>query len=166
MTETHRGRIIAATGAGVLTFLLTALPSALLVAIIALGALGEPEYARLGPSGILGFVAIAVVAGYIVYRGLGRVRSEPDRRRPADVWIAFFVFLTILLVGVVLLPVLIVFITVDSDHGLSDRELLVEVLWYAGHLGLLTLATLAARSVFNSPRSERDEAAAARSRQH
>lgn len=67
-------------------------------------------------------------------------------------WIAFVVFLTILLVGVILIPVLIVFITVDSDNGLTEREFLVEVLWYSGHLALVALAWMAARSVANPDR--------------
>jgi hypothetical protein len=154
MTETSRGRIIAASAAGLVTFLVTFFPSALLVAIIALGALGEADYARLGPAAVLGFVAIAVFAGYLVHRGLSLVRSEPGRRRPADVWIAFVVFLTILLVGVILIPVLIVFIAVDSDHGLTERELLVEVLWYSAHLALVALAWMAARSVANTDRPD------------
>lgn len=154
MTETSGGRIIAAGAAGLVTLLLTLAPSALLVAVIALGALGEPGYARLGPAAILGFVGIAILAGYLVHRGLERVWSEPDRRRPADVWIAFVVFLTILLVGVILIPVLIVFIAVDSDHGLADREFLVEVLWYSGHLALVALAWTAARSVANPDRPD------------
>jgi len=154
MTETKRGRTFTATGAGVVTFIVTFFPSALVVAIIALGAIGEAEYARLGPAAILGFVGIAILAGYLVHRGLERVWSEPDRRRPADVWIAFVVFVTILLVGVILIPVLIVFIAVDSDHGLTDREFLVEVLWYSGHLALLALAWMAARSVANTDRPD------------
>ena len=154
MTETQTGRLIASGLAGLATFVITFTPSALLVAIIALGALGEPEFARLGPTATLGFVAIAAFAGYLVNRGLQRVWSEPDRRRPADVWIAFVVFLTILLVGVILIPVIVVFITVDSDHGLSDREALVEVLWYSGHIALVAIAYLAARALYNIERPD------------
>ena len=80
MTGTSRGRLIAAGLAGLATFLLAFAPSALLVAVIALGALGEPDFARLGPAATLGFVVIAVFAGYLVYRGLERVWSEPGRR--------------------------------------------------------------------------------------
>lgn len=154
MTETKNGRLIASGLAGLATLVITFAPSALLVAIIALGALGEPEFARLGPAATLGFVAIALFAGYLVYRGLERVWSEPDRRRPADVWIAFVVFLTILLVGVILIPVLIVLITVDSDHGLSEREVLVEVLWYSGHIALVAIAYLVARALYNIQRPD------------
>ncbi len=154
MTGTPTGRIVAAAGAGLLTLVLTLAPSALLVAIIALGAVGEAEFARLGPAAILVFVAVAALAGYLVHRGLEQVWAKPRTRRPADVWIAFVVFLTILLVGVILIPVLVVFITVDSDHGLSDRELLVTVLWFAGHLGLVAIAGIAARPLLNIDRSE------------
>lgn len=153
MTGTTAGRLAAAGGAGLVTLVLTLAPSALLVAIIALGAIGEAEFARLGPLATLGFVAIAVFVGALVDRGLRRVWCEPTRRRPADVWIAFVVALTILLVGVILIPVLIVFITVDSDHALSDRELLVNLLWFGGHLALVVLAWLAARALFNIDRS-------------
>lgn len=77
MTETSGGRIIAAGAAGLVTLLLTLAPSGLLVAVIALGALGEPGYARLGPAAILAFVGIAILAGYLVHRGLERAWSEP-----------------------------------------------------------------------------------------
>ncbi len=153
MTEKSRGRIIASAAAGLATLLLTLVPSALLVAIIALGALGEAEFARLGPVAVLGFVTIALGSAYLVNRWLQRAWSEPSRR-PADVWIAFAVALTILLVGVVLIPVLIVLITVDSDHGLSDRELLVDVLWFSGHLGLAAVAYFAARALFYTKRPD------------
>lgn len=144
MTATATGRVVAAAGAGLTTLLLTLAPSALVVAIITIGALGEIEYSRLGPVAVLLFVAIAVATGYLVYRGLERVWSEPGRR-PADVWIAYLVALTILLVGVIIIPVAVVFVTVDSDHGLSDRALLVDALWLAGHLGFAALAWVAAR---------------------
>ncbi len=153
MTETRRGRIIASAVAGLATLLLTSAPSALLVAIIALGALGDAEFARLGPVAVSGFVAIAVGSAYLVNRWLQLVWSEPGRR-PADVWIAFVVALTILLVGVVLIPVLIVEIAVDSDHGLSDREPLVDALWFWGHLGLAVIAYFAARALFYTTRSD------------
>jgi uncharacterized membrane protein len=156
MTETRAGRLALAGAAGLVTLMLTLAPSALLVAIIALGAVGDAEFARLGPLATLGFVAIAVFAGYLVDRGLRRVSSEPSRRRPADVGIAFVVFLTILLAGVILIPVLIVFITVDSDHGLSDREPLINVLWFGGHLALTVIAWLAARALFNIERPDGD----------
>lgn len=154
MTETPTGRIVAAGAAGLLTLVLTLAPSALLVAIIALGALGEAEFARLGPTAILLFVVVATFAGYLVHRGLEQVSAKPRTRRPADVWIAFVVFLTILLVGVILIPVVVVFITVDSDHGLSDRELLVSVLWLAGHAGLVAIAYLTARALFRVDRPD------------
>lgn len=151
-TRTRAGRLMAAGGAGLVTLALTFAPSALLVAIIALGAVGEAEFARLGPLATLGFVAIAVLAAVMVDRGLRRVWSEPARRRPADVAIAFVVFLTVLLVGVILLPVLIVFITVDSDHSLADREVLVHGLWFGGHLALVAIAYVASRALFNVER--------------
>ena len=154
VTQTRAGRLVAAGGVGLVTLALTFAPSALLVAIIALGAVGEAEFARLGPPATLTFIAIAVLAAVLVNRGLRRVWSEPTRRRPADVWIAFVVFLTILLVGVIVLPVLIVFITVDSDHSLADREVLVYVLWFGGHLALVAIAYLASRALFNVDRPE------------
>ena len=157
ITQTRAGRLVAAGGAGLITLALTFLPSALLVAIIALGAVGEAEFARLGPLATLGFVAIAVLAAVLVDRGLRRVWSEPARRRPADVGIAFVVFLTILLVGVILLPVLIVFITVDSDHSLADREPLVHVLWFGGHLALVAIAYAASRSLFDVERRAEEQ---------
>jgi hypothetical protein len=153
MTETRVGRLAAASGAGLVTLMLTLAPSALLVAIIALGAIGEAEFARLGPLATLIFVAIAVFAAFSVDRGLRRVWSDPIRRRPADVWIAFVVALTILLVGAILIPVLIVFVTVDSDHALADRELLVNSLWIGGHVLVVVLAWLGSRSVFNVERA-------------
>lgn len=152
MTGTPGGRIVAAAAAGLVTLALTLVPSALLVAIIALGALGEPEFARLGPATILMFVAVAALTGYLVHRALDRVWADPRTRRPADVWIAFVAALTILLVGVFLLPVVVVFIAVDSDHGLSEREFLVNALWFAGHVGLAMIAFLAARALFNVDR--------------
>ena len=154
MTETKTGRLAAAGGAGFVTLVLTLAPSALLVAIIALGAIGEAEFARLGPLATLMFVAIAFFAATSVDRGLRHVWSDPTRRRPADVWIAFVVALTILLVGVILIPILIVFITVDSDHALSDRELLVDLLWLGGHLALVVIAWLAARALFDVERPD------------
>ena len=156
VTQTKAGRRVAAIGAGIVTLALTLAPSALLVAIIALGAVGEAEFARLGPMATLAFVAIAVMAAALVDRGLRRVWAEPGRRRPADVAIALVVFLTIMLVGVVLLPVLIVFFTVDSDHSLADREVLVTVMWFAGHLALVAIAYGVSRWLFdvNRPRPE------------
>lgn len=151
-TGTRAGRLLAAGGAGLVALALTLAPSALLVAIIALGAVGEADFARLGPPATLGFVGIAIFAGVLVDRGLRRVWSEPTRRRPADVGIAFVVFLSILLVGVILLPVLIVFVTVDSDHSLADREALVTVLWFGGHLALVAVAYAASRPLFNVER--------------
>jgi hypothetical protein len=151
VTSTRTGRVIAATTAGIVTLLLTLAPSALIVAAITIGALGEIEYARLGPAATLLFVVVAAGTGYVVNGWLRRAWSEPGRR-PADVWIAYVVALTILLVGVILIPILIVFITVDSDHSLSDRAALVEVLWFAGHITLAILSYFIARSLFNTKR--------------
>lgn len=153
MTSSPTGRTVASIGAAIVTLLVTLQPSALIVAIIAIGALGEIEYARLGPAASLLFLAVATATGFLVNRGLQRSWSEPDRR-PADVWIAWIVALTILLVGVILIPIGIVFIAVDSDHALSDRAVLVEVLWFAGHLGLVAVAYITARSLFNTTRTD------------
>lgn len=153
MTSTPTGRAIAAAAAGVATLLFTFAPSALIVAAIAIGALGEIEYARLGPVATLLFLAMAVVTGYLVNRWLQRAWTEPGRR-PADVWIAYIVALTILLVGVISIPIIIVFIAVDSDHSLSDRAAMVELLWFGGHVGLAALAFSVARGLFNTKRPE------------
>ena len=153
MTSSDRGRTIAAVLVGTATLVLTLAPSALIVSIIALGSLGQAEFARLGPVAILGFVVLAVGTAYLVKRWLERAWGEPGRR-PADVWIAYVVALTILVFGTILTPVLTVLIAVDSDHGLSDRELLVGVLWGAGHIGSAALAYLAARALFSVKRPE------------
>jgi hypothetical protein len=143
--------MIAAILAGLGASLVSGVPSALIVAVISLGALGEPEYARLGPAAILGFVVIGALAGSFVYRRLDLAWSDM-RRRPADLWIAFAVMAAILFVGVLVIPALIVFITVDSDHGLAERASLVEILWYTLHGGLVVLAFLAGRWLFETRR--------------
>ena len=68
MTSSDRGRTIAAVLAGTATLLLTLAPSALIVSIIALGSLGQAEFARLGPVAILSFVVLAVGTAYLVKR--------------------------------------------------------------------------------------------------
>jgi len=151
LTSTARGRKYASVTAAVVTLAITLAPSALIVAIIAIGALGELEYSRVGAPAVLMFLGAAAAAGYLVHSGLTRAWAEPGRR-PADVWIAFTAALTVLLVGVALVPVLIVLVNVDSDHSLADRAFIVELMWLVGHLGVGGLAFLVARWVFGLPR--------------
>jgi hypothetical protein len=154
-TATSRGRKYAAVVTAALALAVTAAPSALIVAIIAIGALGELEYSRLGAPAVVIFLAMAAATGYLVNQGLARAWSEQGRR-PADVWIAFVAALTVLLIGVALIPVFIVFIAVDSDHSLSDRAFMVELMWLIGHLALGLLAFGVARSLFGTPRGTRE----------
>ncbi|MGI9646935.1 MAG: hypothetical protein ACR2OI_00285 [Acidimicrobiia bacterium] len=150
-TSSVRGRKYLSVGAAALAMAITAAPSALIVAIIAIGALGEMEYSRLGAPAVVIFLGMAVATGYLVYDGLTRAWSEPGRR-PADVWIAFVAALTVLLIGVAVIPVVIVFVAVDSDHSLSDRAFMVELMWLIGHLGAGFIAFLIARWLFGGPR--------------
>jgi hypothetical protein len=44
-------------------------------------------------------------------------------------------------------------IIVDSDHALSDRVALVDLLYFGGHIALAAIAYVIGRRLFNTTRS-------------
>ena len=129
--------------AGLVTFLVTAIPSAAIVYGAQAGSIGSVSVSWFGVFAVVILGAIAIATGVVVTRAY---RTDPNRR-PGEVWSTWFTGFAVLVVGSWFVPFVVLFVFVDSDHALSDRMAAVLAVWTLGHLGAAWLAGRMTRSL-------------------
>lgn len=129
--------------AGLITFLVISIPSTAIVYGAQAGSIGSVSLSWFGAFSAVVLGAIAIAAGVVVTRAY---RTDPHRR-PGEVWSIWFSGFVVLVVGSWLVPFVVLFVFVDSDHALSDRMAAVLLVWTLGHLGAAWLAGRMTRSL-------------------
>lgn len=116
--------------AGLITFLVTMVPTAAIVYGAQSGSIGSVSTSGFGvmAAAVLGLIAVG--SGHLVRRSYER---RPERR-PGDVWTAWFTGFVVMVVGSWFAPFVVLFVFVDSDHALADRAIEVYLVWTLAHV--------------------------------
>ena len=144
MTASARAASVVFGGA---IFLVAAVPTALLLAALYAGAVGDAPRRGLGVMGGAVLALVALVAGRALLVGLRRAASDPDRTS-VDAWVAAYVGTAVLVVGTFAIPVLMVVAMVNSDRAVGDSGAWFFVIWTAAHALVVAAALGAARLAF------------------
>ena len=134
--------------AGLVTFGVVILPSAAIVYGAQTGSVGSVSVSGFGGFAVVVLGAISVATGVVVSRAY---RSDPTRR-PGEVWSTWFSGFVVLVIGSWVVPFLVLFVFIDSDHALADRMAAVLLVWTIAHLAVAALAGFVMRSLSGTPR--------------
>lgn len=133
--------------AGLVTFGVVIVPSAAIVYGAQTGSVGSVSVSGFGGSAVVVLGAISIAIGVVVSRAY---RSDPNRR-PGEVWSTWFSGFVVLVIGSWVVPFLVLFVFIDSDHALADRMAAVLFVWTAAHLAVAALAGLLMKSLSGTP---------------
>jgi len=149
MTESfHLGGGI---GAGVIVFVVTTMPVALIAIAGANGSLGDLSQVELLGSGILLAAVISGFAGWGMARSLRR--ADAQRRSQLDAWVAFFVGLALFIFLITLVPALILLALMpDEGQSLSSQIAGPAAVWFGGYVLAAVAGAAAARAFFGRTR--------------
>lgn len=140
--DVRRGRGQAVAGA-LIVLVLVSLPGLGIVAAASTGSVGSIGMNTFRIVNFVTNVAMATGAGWVLRRAY---ILDPDRRA-GEVWSTFYGGLVVVVLGFWLVPLLMVFTLVDSDHSLQQHGPLVFVAWFVLHAAVAGLGLLAARGL-------------------
>lgn len=130
--------------AGVVTFVLIGLPVAAIQAAAATGSVGSIGATRLGILAGLTNLVLAVGSGAMVYR------ARRAGMRPGALWSTWFIGLVVAVVGTWLVPLIMVFTMVDSDHSLAERGWLIALVWVVAYAIVAAVALFPTRHLWRA----------------
>lgn len=136
----HRSATVQAVVAAAVLFGLAILPTAGIVAAARSGAVGTLPAGTwfAGPATLL-VATFAVGGGLLVYRAVER------GKRPGTVWSGYVDGLAVVVLGCWLIPFVLLFAFVDSDHSLEERGLGIVVAWFLAHAAVAGAALAVTR---------------------
>lgn len=115
-----------------LVFLVASIPSFVIVLAVHSGALGMAPGNRMIVMAFAIIVFLAAMIGYLLQKALTAVDAHPGRTR-ADAWVAFYVTVTVVIVGAAAAPNLLVVAMVKSDRSLSSHGVWFFFWWLTAH---------------------------------
>ena len=144
---TESSHVGGGVGAGVIVFVVTTMPLALIAIAGANGSLGDLSQIELLGAGILLTVAISGFAGWGMTRSLRR--ADAQRRSHLDAWAAFFVGLALFIFLITLVPGLILLsLMPDEGQALSSQIVGPAAVWFGGYVLAAVAGAAAGRAFF------------------
>ena len=150
MTESsHLG---GGVGAGVIVFVVTTMPLALIAIAGANGSLGDLSQVELLGAAIFLAAVISGLAGWGMTRSLRR--ADTERRSHLDAWAAFFVGLALFVFLITLVPALILLaLFPDEGQSLSSQIAGPAAVWFGGYVLAAAAGAAAGRAFFGRKRT-------------
>jgi hypothetical protein len=123
------------------------------------GAVGNLSEVGFAGVGLLVAIVVAAFAGYLVAGAFRLVDDDPGRGA-LDVWAAYFIGLSLFILLLTLVPVIQMEILPDENRPISDRLMLIELVWIVGHVVAASAGALAGRWFLRRGEQRRDRQAA------